>query len=148
MFNAMSSFHHRDIGLPGATFMHQSMMSSIVVDGFHVDFAAVKIAKKLMGDRLFLITDAVTETKEGPYQHRYFEGRYLSGNILSGSALTMLEAVKNCIVHCDISADEAFRMASLYPASLMNMQGGIIEVNQKASFVLLDEDFGLLNVCT
>ena len=148
LFNAMSPFHHRDIGLPGAAFMHDSVMASIIVDGHHVDFNAIKIAKQLMGDRLFLITDAVAETKEGPYQHRYSDGRYLSDNTLSGSALTMLQAVKNCIAHCDISAEEAFKMASFYPAKLLNLPGGNIELNQRASFVLLDEGFDLLTVCT
>ena len=147
LFNAMSPFHHRDPGLPGAAFGHDAVMSSIIVDGHHVDFSAVAIAKRLMGERLFLITDAVTETKEGPYQHTYRDGRYLSANTLSGSALTMLDAVKNCVAHCGIKAEEALRMASLYPAKLMNIQGGTIRLNEKASFVLLDENLKVLTTC-
>lgn len=147
LFNAMSSFHHRDTGLPGAAFEHPTVMSSIIVDGHHVDYAAVKIAKQLMSDRLFLITDAVTETNEGPYPHTYHEGRYLSSNTLSGSALTMLKAVTNCIEHCGISQEEAFRMASTYPARLLNIQGGTIVVHQKASFLLFNERLELLASC-
>lgn len=148
LFNAMSAFHHRDTGLPGATFEHPSVMSSIIVDGFHVDYSAVKIAKKLMGDRLFLITDAVTETKEGPYQHTFDDGRYTSSGTLSGSALTMIQAVKNCITHCGIPDDEAFRMGSLYPANLLNLEAGKITINQKASFIILDENLEVLDTCT
>jgi hypothetical protein len=31
------------------------------VFGYHVEFATIRIAKKILGERLFLITDAVTE---------------------------------------------------------------------------------------
>lgn len=147
LFNAMSPFHHRDTGLPGATFRHAAAMSSIIVDGHHVDFSAVAIAKRLMGERLFLITDAVAETREGPYQHTLQGGRYLSANTLSGSALTMLEAVKNCVIHCEIKAEEALRMASLYPAKLMDIEGGNIRLNERASFILLDEDLNVIQTC-
>ena len=37
------------------------------MDGFHCDFESVRLAKQLKGDRLFLITDAVTEDMTGPY---------------------------------------------------------------------------------
>lgn len=145
LFNAMSSFHHRDTGLAGAAFEHSTVMSSIIVDGYHVDYTAVKIAKRLMGDRLFLITDAVTETNGGPYPHIYHEGRYLSLNTLSGSALSMLQAVKNCIEHCGMPPDEAFKMASLYPARLLNIPGGTISIGQTASFISLDENLEVLD---
>jgi N-acetylglucosamine-6-phosphate deacetylase len=140
MYNAMSTLHHRDTGLPGAAFTHDKVVASIIVDGHHVDFNAVKIAKKQRGNRLFLITDAVTETTEGPYQHTFFEGRYICGDTLSGSSLTMLEAVKNCVLHCGISAEEAFRMASFYPAQLISIRAGTLAINEVASFLLLDAE--------
>ena len=51
-------------------------MSSIVCDGIHVDFAAVRISKKIMGERLFFITDAVAEILHGEYQHIFKNDRY------------------------------------------------------------------------
>ena len=62
----MSGLHHRQPGLPAAIMLNSSVMASIVADGYHVDFAMISLAKKIMGERLFLITDAVTETDEGP----------------------------------------------------------------------------------
>ncbi len=147
LFNAMSPFHHRDVGLAGAALAHPTVMSSIIADGIHVYYATLKIAKQVMGDRLFLITDAVTETTEGPYQHTYSDGRYLSAGTLSGSALTMLNAVKNCIHHCEIAEEEAFRMAALYPAKLMGLKYGHITLHEKASFLLLDEDLAITKMC-
>ncbi len=48
LFNAMSPFHHRDPGLPGATFQTEGIMSSIVADGIHVDFNTISVSKKVM----------------------------------------------------------------------------------------------------
>ena len=76
IYNAMSPLQHRAPGFVGAIFNHASVMSSIVPDGYHVDFEAIKIAKKLMGERLFVITDAVAETKSGPYPHHLVGDKY------------------------------------------------------------------------
>ena len=46
LFNAMSSFHHREPGLPGAVMQHNKVMASIIPDGYHVNFEAISIAKK------------------------------------------------------------------------------------------------------
>ncbi|MEP6927787.1 MAG: N-acetylglucosamine-6-phosphate deacetylase [Ginsengibacter sp.] len=142
LFNAMSALHHREPGLPAAIMLNNEVMASIVADGYHVDFAMICLAKKIMGNRLFLITDAVTETKEGPYQHKRSGDRYLANNILSGSALTMIQAVKNCIDKCNISLEEALRMASLYPAQILQLdnKAGKIETGFNADFVLLNKE--------
>ena len=99
LYNAMSPLQHRAPGLVGAVLDHQDVMSSLVPDGHHVDFAAIRIAKAAMGSRLFVITDAVTETKEGFYQHHFEGEKYTSNGILSGSALTMYKAFRNLIEH-------------------------------------------------
>lgn len=147
LFNAMSPLHHREPGLPAAIMLHPEVMVSIVADGYHVDFAMIRLAKKLMGERLFLITDAVTETSEGPYPHELKGDKYESNGILSGSALTMIKAVKNCVERCDISLDEALRMASLYPAKVLGIdtQTGKVEKGYKADLVLLNEKLDVLN---
>ena len=147
LFNAMSGLHHRQPGLPAAIMLNSSVMASMVADGYHVDFAMISLAKKIMGERLFLITDAVTETKTGPYQHEPSGDKYLAGNILSGSALTMIKAVRNCVDKCNISLEEALRMASLYPAKvlLLDNKTGKIEVGFKADFVLLNEELEVIS---
>ncbi len=137
LYNAMSPLQHRAPGLVGAVFNHPTIMSSIIPDGYHVDFAAIKIAKKMMGERLFVITDAVTETNEGFYPHQMAGDKYESNNILSGSALTMKKAVQNLVEFCDIALDEALRMCSLYPAQVLGLDNelGKIEVGYKADFI-------------
>lgn len=120
LWNAMSPLHHRNVGVPGATFLHPSVCASIIVDGIHVDFEAVKLSKQLLRERLFLITDAVASCNKGIYKHVLNGDHYvLPDGTLSGSALTLLKAVENCVSRVDIALDEALRMATLYPADLI-----------------------------
>lgn len=122
LYNAMSVFQHRAPGMVGAIWTHPSIRSSIVCDGYHVDFAAVALAKRLMGPRLFCITDAVTPTNQGAYQHYLNGDKYESQGILSGSALTMLKAMDNLVDKVQVELGEAIRMCSLYPAQVINKQ--------------------------
>jgi N-acetylglucosamine-6-phosphate deacetylase len=150
LFNAMSSMQHREPGMVGAIFENQSAHCSIVPDGIHVDFAAIRIAKKIMGERLFAITDAVTETNEGFYKHTLETDRYTSNGILSGSALTMHKAFLNFVNHCNISVEEALRMCSLYPARVINMPHklGSLHEGCNADMIVLNKDLQLVKVIT
>ena len=142
LYNAMSPLLHRSPGMVGATLDHQKIMASIIPDGFHVDYAAVRIAKKIMKERLFVITDAVTTTTEGYYQHQPEGDKYTADNILSGSALTMYKAMLNLVKHVGIETGEALRMCSLYPAQVMQMDDkiGRIANGYQAKMVLLPEN--------
>lgn len=148
LYNAMSPLQHRSPGVVGAVLNHPTVMSSIIPDGHHVDFAAVSIAKQIMKERLFVITDAVTETTTGYYPHNFAGDKYDSNGILSGSALTMSKAVKNLVTHCDIELGEALRMCSLYPAQVMKMENeyGIIEPVAIASLVVMNEQFDVVEM--
>lgn len=139
LYNAMSPLQHRSPGLVGAAFTHSKVMASIIPDGHHVDFAAVAIAKKMMGPRLFAITDAVTTTAEGYYQHYPDGDKYSANGILSGSALTMYKALQNLVAHCGIELGEALRMCSLYPAQVMQVDDelGKIAKGYQAKMTLL-----------
>jgi N-acetylglucosamine-6-phosphate deacetylase len=142
LYNAMSALQHRQPGMVGAIFDNPSAHCSIVPDGYHVDFAAIRIAKKVMGERLFAITDAVTETREGFYKHTLEEDRYTSNGILSGSALTMHKAFLNLVYHCNMSTEEALRMCSLYPARVINMPHklGSLQEGCNAGMIVLNND--------
>jgi len=148
LFNAMSALQHREPGMAGAVMDHKSVFCSIVPDGYHVSFPVIRIAKKIMGERLFAITDAVTETQEGFYKHTSDGDKYTANGILSGSALTMNKCVKNLIEHCDIEIDEALRMCSLYPARTIRKENelGLIATGRKANLVILDNSFSVIDV--
>ena len=133
----------------GAIYDHPDVTSSMVADGIHVDFASLRISKKILGDRLFLITDAVAETSTGPYQHIFKNDRYvIPDGTLSGSALTMMQAVKNCVEHIGIDLQEALRMGSTYPAKLLGLDNefGMIAKNYKTSFVVFDKELNVVEL--
>ncbi|MHA4893675.1 N-acetylglucosamine-6-phosphate deacetylase [Pedobacter sp. PWIIR3] len=149
LFNAMPSIHHRSPNLPAAVLNHKTAMASIIADGQHVDFEMVKLSYKLMGDRLFLITDAVTACNIGPYQHQLSGDKFITpGGTLSGSNITLLQAVQNCVTKCDIPLAAALRMASYHPAKLMalysNKDG--FPIGSPANLVFLDDNLQLLKV--
>ena len=148
LYNAMSALQHRAPGVVGALFNHPSAMCSLVADGYHVDFSAIQIAKKIMGDRLFCITDAVTTTSSGFYQHQLVGDKYESAGTLSGSALTQLKSVNNLVEQAGIDVGEAVKMCSLYPAQVMQQKGisGKIEVNENADLLCLSADRQLLKM--
>jgi N-acetylglucosamine-6-phosphate deacetylase len=148
LYNAMSSLHHREPGLVGASWLHSEVTASIIPDGHHVDFLVIAIAKKLMGERLFAITDAVTETTEGSYQHHLAGDKYECNGTLSGSAISMHEAFYRLVTKVGIEVEEALRMCSLYPARVMKMEHlyGKIAPGFAAQFVVLDKQLGLVEI--
>lgn len=149
LFNAMSPIHHREPGIPTAVFNHPKAMASIIADNQHVSFEVLRMAQKLMKERLFLITDAVTECTSGPYQHQKQGDKFvMPDGTLSGSSLTMLQAVKNCVQHCGIELSEALKMSSLYPSKLIGQDDhkGKIAMGQQADLLVLDEALNIKQV--
>jgi N-acetylglucosamine-6-phosphate deacetylase len=143
LYNAMPPMHHRQPGIIPAVF-EDKPYTSIVADGIHVDFTMIALAKRMLGDKLFLITDAVAEADKGVYQHVLNGDHYtMPDGTLSGSNLTMLKAVQNCIQKAGIDLAEAINMASLYPAELIgkdNEQGKIAD-NYLANMIVFNNDF-------
>lgn len=150
LYNAMSPLHHREPGLVGAAMQHATVMSSIIPDGYHVDFAAIAIAHKVMNQRLFAITDAVTDTTGGPYQHFRAGEKYECNGTLSGSAISMFQAFQNLVRKVGIEKEEAIRMCSLYPSRALRLDEkyGKIAPGYTAQFLVIDNDLNLVQVLT
>jgi N-acetylglucosamine-6-phosphate deacetylase len=150
LYNAMSALQHREPGLVGAAFLHPRVRASIIADGHHVSFDAIRIAKQQMKERLFVITDAVTETTEGHYQHYRAGDKYESAGTLSGSSLTMHQSLVNLVEKVGIEADEALRMCSLYPAQVLGCSDtrGKIAPGYAAQFVVLTKQLTLADTLT
>jgi N-acetylglucosamine-6-phosphate deacetylase len=146
LFNAMSQFQSRAPGMVGAIYDHPHVHASVVADGIHVDFNAIRVSKKIMGNRLFLITDAVAASDGADYAFHIEGDRYVDAQgILSGSSLRMLDAVKNCIVQVGIDPQEALRMASEYPAAVAGLSHelGRIAPGFRTAMVALDESWAI-----
>jgi N-acetylglucosamine-6-phosphate deacetylase len=148
LYNAMSPLHHREPGMVGAVFAHKKIMASIIADGYHVDFNAIRIAKDIMQERLFVITDAVTETNEGLYRHSLNTDKYECNGTLSGSAVNMHQSFLNLINKSGIETEEALRMCSLYPAQVLKCDEryGKIAPGYAAQFIILNKEMELVDV--
>jgi N-acetylglucosamine-6-phosphate deacetylase len=140
LFNAMSAFGHREPGLAGAVMDTAGVCAGIVADGVHVHYAAIRMAKQLMGERLYLVTDA-TESDPSGDNPFFAKGDYweTKEGILAGSRLTMLKAIENMVVQVGTGIEEALRMAALYPATIMGLDHelGRIEAGYKAEIVFI-----------
>jgi len=150
LYNAMSALQHRGPGLVGATMNHPKVTASIIPDGYHVDFAAISIAKKIMKERMFAITDAVTEANSGPYQHQLVGDKYECNGTLSGSALSMHTAFKNLVMRVGIEVEEALKMCSLYPAQVLQCDDryGKIAPQVAGQFLILNRQLAIVDVIT
>lgn len=147
LYNAMPPMHHREPGYIPAIF-EERPYTSIVADGIHVDYTMIRLAKRELGDKLFLITDAVAENDKGTYQHQFKTDRYvMPDGTLSGSCLTMLKAVQNCVEHAGIELAEAVNMASLYPAQLIkSARTGKVTPGFNADLIVFNDSFELVNL--
>ncbi len=126
----------------------------IIGDGLHVDYANIRIAKKIKGDKLCLVTDATAPAGANIDQFifagktiYYRDGLCVDENgTLSGSALTMIEGVHNLVEHVGIALDEALRMASLYPARAMGVDKelGTIEAGKVANLTAFTRDYKII----
>jgi N-acetylglucosamine-6-phosphate deacetylase len=147
LFNAMSQWQSRALGLVGASFQSEAW-TSIIADGLHCDYKSLEIAYRLKKGRLFLITDAVTNDTSGPYSFLSQNGRFTNeAGVLSGSSLTMIEAIQNCVRQASIPLEEAIRMATVYPAEVAKLTDlGSIEVGKRACLVELNPSLEVVQV--
>jgi len=153
LFNAMTPMQGREPGVVGAIFDTPEVYSGIIADGFHVDYANIRIAHKIKGEKLVLVTDATAPAgAEMDYfifvgkKVYYRDGKCVDENgTLGGSALTMIEAVKNTVEHVGIALDEALRMATLYPARAIGVDHklGRVKSGMIANLTVFDRDFNV-----
>ncbi|CAH0525036.1 N-acetylglucosamine-6-phosphate deacetylase [Vibrio hippocampi] len=151
LFNAMTPMTGREPGAVGAIFDTPDVYAGVIVDGFHVDYANIRLAHRLKGDKLVLVTDA-TAPAGAEMDYFIFVGKkvyYRDGkcvdenNTLGGSALTMIEAVQNTVEYAGIALDEALRMATLYPAKAIGVESklGQIKKGMVANLTVFDHKF-------
>ena len=150
LFNAMTPLASREPGVVGAALDDAGSWCGLIVDGFHLHPAALRIAlaAKTNG-KLFLVTDAMPPV--GSDRDTFVlngetitcrDGRCVNaGGTLAGSALDMAAAVRNTIAQAGIDRAEALRMASTYPADFLGVASnhGRIAAGCRADFVVLDE---------
>ncbi|EKO3431624.1 N-acetylglucosamine-6-phosphate deacetylase [Vibrio fluvialis] len=153
LFNAMTPMAGREPGVVGAIYDTPDVYTGVIADGFHVDYANIRIAHKIKGEKLVLVTDATAPAgAEMDYfifvgkKVYYRDGKCVDENgTLGGSALTMIEAVQNTVEHVGIALDEALRMATLYPAKAIGVAHklGRVKKGMIANLTVFDRNFNV-----
>ena len=150
LFNAMTPLQSREPGVVGAALEDRSSWCGLIVDGFHVHPAVLRIAlaSKPQG-KLFLVTDAMPPVGSDSDTFELNgetitcrDGRCVNAKgTLAGSSLDMAAAVRNAVTQGGVAPDEALRMASTYPADFIGLGGshGRIAAGCAADFVVLDD---------
>lgn len=150
LYNAMSALTSRAPGVVGASLTSDNTWAGIIVDGFHSDYIAVKVAYRAKENRkLFFVTDAMPPVGGkagqgftlGDYDITVENGRCITmGDVLAGSALDMATAVRNCVQNIGIDKGEALRMASTYPAEYVGLDHvlGYIKEGYDANLTIIN----------
>ena len=152
LYNAMSQLGSRNPGVIGYLFNSGKLNCGIIVDGFHVDYASVVIAKKILKEKLYLVTDAVSPAGTTNMTEFTFEGNvvyYKDGKCISpmgtlgGAALVMIDGVRNLVEYVNIDLEEALRMATSYPAKVIEVDDryGYIKEGYIADLTYFDNEY-------
>ena len=149
-FNAMPPLHHRDGGVVAAGLTSDTALCEMICDGFHIAPHMVKLAYRLAGERLVLITDSMEATgcADGEYQIagnpvtvKDGKARTHDGAI-AGSTLSMWEAVCNLRDFAATTLENAIYAATMAPAREIGLEDeiGSIEVGKRADLLVLEDD--------
>lgn len=152
LYNAMSQLQSRNPGAVGFVMNDDKVMAGIIVDGYHMTFSAVEIAKKIMKDRLYLVTDAVSPAGIDTMTEFMFEGNRVfykdkkcqsAEGTLGGSALVMIEGIENLVKKVHLTIEEALKMATSLPAKAISVEDryGYIKEGYVADLTFFDENY-------
>lgn len=156
LYNAMRGYESREPGVVGAVFDHPTVRASIIADGHHCDPATIRIARRLLGDRLYLISDALFANAAGQPRQTFslgefvvhYEpdtngfGRYVNNEgKLAGSALTLIDCVRVAVEKVGLPLTDALRMGSTIPAEVIGLENelGKVQPGYVANLVRLDD---------
>lgn len=150
LWNAMSQLQGRAPGVVGGALTDPRLMAGIIADGVHVHPLNLRLAARVMGERLFLVTDAMATLGSdiagfdlAGVPVRLVEGRLVSPDgTLAGAHLAMDEAVRNMVTLAGVSAAEALDMAAGRPARAIGLGAelGRVAPGFRASLACLDAE--------
>lgn len=151
LFGAMSPFHHRAPGAPGALLIDDRVTLGLILDGHHLDPLTVALVARIAPNRVSLVSDAIAALGLDDGEHR-LGGRTvevrrgaarLVDDTLAGSA-TGLDACVRAFAAITGSARSAIDAVTRTPARLLgDQERGRLEVGARADLVLLDARLGV-----
>lgn len=156
LFNACSQISAREPGIVGTALTDNRLFAGIIADGLHVAPTNLAIAAQLMGDRLCLVSDAMSTFGSDLTKFSVggrditLVGRRLQAadGTLAGAHLGLDEAVASMCELAGVSLADALHMASGVPARILGMEDryGRIAPGRLASLTCLSNDLESLTV--
>jgi N-acetylglucosamine-6-phosphate deacetylase len=147
LFNAMRPMASREPGPIAAALESTSGWFGMIVDGFHVSTAMLRLALRGLA-RPILVTDAMPPVGGRLSRFDFYgteieavEGRCARPDgTLAGSVLDMAAAVRNCVRLLQVPLEDALRFASWNAAEFLGLgkQLGRLRPGYRADLVALD----------
>lgn len=158
-YNAMPGFHKRREykyeGTVESVYLMDDMTVEVIADGAHLPSTILKLVYKLKGvEKICLVTDAVAYSAcENPEIDPRFiieDGvcKLADRSSLAGSLATMDDLVRTMVLKAEIPLEDAIRMATETPASLIgvNDRKGTLEKGKDADILLMDRNLNIRKV--
>lgn len=158
LYNGMGGMSARAPGVIGTALDDHNSWCGIIADDHHVMPEMIRLAlrSKPLG-KVFLVSDAMAPAGSDDPKSFELYGQTISvmngrcstpdGN-LAGSTITLLDAVRYCVRSVGVEVDEAFRMASTYPAAFLGLSHkyGRLLPGYCSDIIVLDRNLNLHEV--
>lgn len=149
LFNAMTGLSHRAPGVVGAVF-DGNAYAELICDGEHVSPPVLRLAAKLLGDRMVIVSDSLmaagmpdgTRCTLGGEEVLVQGGKaVLPNGTIAGSVVNIAEEIRRLIAF-GVDEAQAIRAGTINPARVIGMDReiGSIEVGKRADLVVLDQE--------
>jgi N-acetylglucosamine-6-phosphate deacetylase len=148
LFNAMGGLHHRARGVAGVALTEERLTCDLICDGVHVHPQVVRLAARVKGERLLLITDRVAPPPAGEPGfgagpvHEEGGALRLADGTLAGSSLTLDRALRLAEAFGAMTRLDAVAACTLRPARLLGIEAehGTLRPGARADFAILDAE--------
>ncbi|OJH37463.1 N-acetylglucosamine-6-phosphate deacetylase [Cystobacter ferrugineus] len=155
LFNAMPPLTNRQPGPALAAIESEEAWCGVIADGIHVHPSLLRmLVKSKPPGKVYLVTDAMPPVGTDARSFTLYgqtilrrDGRLVTENgTLAGADIDMVTAVRNCVRLLRLPLEDSLRMASLYPASFLGLEGqlGRIARGYRADLALLRPDLTVL----
>lgn len=162
VYNGMSAYNHRNLGLVGAAFRFKDVYGEIICDGHHSTPEAIHNFFEVKGsDYAVMITDSLmvkglpigTKTMFGGNLIELVEdgtAHLVDAGNLAGSTLKVNEGLKLLVEKAMVPWQSAINACTLNPARMLGIdkRKGSIQAGKDADLAVLKEDYSVLQTFT
>lgn len=153
IYNGMRPMTGREPGILGALFNYDNVFASLIADGRHVHPACIRTAHKILGNRLFIVSDSQAAAGDEDTSTFTIAGTEVfvdkkrglidSKGALAGTNISLLDSVRFLVKTCGFDPDDALACASLNPARVLGIdhEYGLIAGGYIANLIIFDDDF-------